>query len=346
MKYLYEQDLNEFTDLQHIEWLAEHLDEFTYTGSGTKIRDTLLNAIQKKNTFYDVCENSYKEFVDAFNNNPYDYQIGILEKHDIETSHPMNYIVPWSHEGTTYMVPVGYLMEKARDADFKKARTIILEHWANGRSKCADLMTSIINARQPGQDYARRLQNMFGRTDGKSEMLKRYKGELKTDTILCFMLCLVYLYCFRESGIIGLIRSGSLERTVSMVNGNIGLIIKIIGMVVIGTSLINFTRKVFWKTFIAKRLTQMYQYCCKSHGFDDTIDEVLSILAKEINENALLEKYCFAGDLCDALQLSHKRFSTEILKDIKIEQYLKMYVGIRKGMLWYIPICILITVFL
>lgn len=349
MEYLYEQDLNEFTDLQHIEWLAGHLDEFAYSEKGLEIRDKLSNAIRNKNTFYDVCESSYREFIDVFNNNPYDYQLGILGKTDIETDHPLNYFVPWDFEGITYMVPVGYLMEKTRDNDYRYARTIILEQWRDNRKECVGVINSVSAAREQGRAYAKRIQNIFGYPYEESERFRKYKNELWVDTIVCFALCLVYIYCLRENGVVDFIKlffTGSAGKAITMINGNIGLIIKIIAMIYIGIITVIFSRKVFWKTFISKRLTQIYEYCNKTRAYDGIFKKIERILATEINEDAVMEKHCFDQDICGALQLSSKRFSSIFLKEIQIEQYLFMYRGVSKGMLWYIPACVLLSIFL
>lgn len=350
MEYAYEQSLNEFSDLKHVEWLANHIDEYTYTESGLEIRNRLFDAISKKNTFYDVCESSYKEFTDCFNNNPYDYQIGLFEKKSIETDHPGNYFVLWDYEGVTYTVPIGYLMENAHDNDYREARTKILCHWRECKKDCRELIERISSVRRQGRDYALFLAQVFGPNLEQSKTIQDYKRELMSDTLLCFLLCGTYLYCFRESGMVDLVKKvigGSMGQVVSMMNGNIGMIIKIIGMILIGYKATSFAIKVFWKTFISKRLSQLHKYCKKTLEYDAVFQQIEKILADDItNEDRVLEKHEYGKDICDALRFSMYRFSTRFTKEKNIEQYVGLYRGISKNIFWYIPLCFLITVFL
>ncbi|MCD7882617.1 MAG: hypothetical protein LUI87_02745 [Lachnospiraceae bacterium] len=181
--YQFEYDANAFSRLEHVEWILDtkHIDEYEFHGSTVGIREKLFELVPQQTTFYSSAVGAYQEFCSAFDNNPYNYMTGILDRKEdyISSDRTENYLVRWKVEGLDgvkeYIAPIGYLTESVEGLGRDQLRSELQRMLNGGRDACLQVVSEI---REKSIQAWKNIQSYCGTFEMAAPV---YSKQLRTD---------------------------------------------------------------------------------------------------------------------------------------------------------------------
>lgn len=346
MAYQFQNELNEFRDLQHVTWVAEHIDEYEFHGNTIQIKEQLLEYVKKKNVYYSTCNSVYHQFVDAFDNNPYNYRTEVLDEEEdyISSNFLNNYFIEWETEDEYYHIPIGYILHTNR----KLAPEVVRELCTKGKEKCWKVFDSIRSHVGETQNSMNGYINRIYGCDAA------YGRTIRKDTIHLFIAVILFIVSIHNNywfnGIKNMILSKMPLKEIFQV-GILGApkIPMILGIIlcVLGVFLIKYIYILFQKEYILRRIKQLNRYSDQLKEKWAFFQKGVAALNKPIEKKIGKESY--REELLDLIEISKKRFEFNFPKNLTPAQYpgfgLDLTVKIRKIIIFNVIILIILNVF-
>ena len=174
-------------ELGHVSWVASHIEEYHFPSAAQEIKTQLQRAGGASEINYIEMTMAYQQFCDMFCNEPYTYQLGLLDREGLITGSKTHcYLVPWTEEGITYYVPIGFLEEAGMECRRLK-ETLFTENAA----ACRELLSQVV---EKGEAAQRTLTETY--LSGIPD-LTDLAGKIRSGRIrlfLAWLLCLVAMY--------------------------------------------------------------------------------------------------------------------------------------------------------
>lgn len=329
MKYQYEYELDDFSDLAHVRWIAEHIEDFEFHGNTDSIRRDILDGIVKKNVFYSSCVNAYQEFCNAFDNNPYNYMTEVLDvpEDHISCLRTDHYLIRWKEKEKEFVVPLAYLTETGRKPDSQSLEDFVKK----GRLACTDFFEQL---REKSDEALGEIGEYLGGIEAVYPLRKKdAKGDILT-VIFTWMALLMVLYLhpwgqqlLRQPGLKG--TSGTDRKWLYMGIVLCGMCIRMIQLTV------RFARK----QMVLRNMRQILEYGQRIKQLKNVAEEAEEVLYRPVE--GILQKQGHIRELRDLEELSKRRLKFEHPSALQPEQYCTYACTLRKSVMWILLLCIL-----
>lgn len=311
--YYYERGLDEFKNLDHVLWVADHIGDYEFYGNTGQIRDELLERLPKLNTYYgEVCD-VYARFVDLFDNNPFNYRTELIDgtQDFIACRFADHYFVTWQKNGKIYRVPAAWLIERG----IGSAREVIDRQegiFEEGRKVCLNAAQKISGQVQQYTDlYHKMILSMDDR-------LPAARHNAERDRMLLFLNWLVCLLSFRFNNIAMQLAGREIDGTAPQAASAAGLLA---GFILVFL-LLKKTALLFRGDYMVRRMGQMIAH-------DQNVERVRPAMEAAFYNLSMFNPIDYGEiarlgikrDVLQLLDLTQMRFSARHFSGILLDQY-------------------------